>query len=171
MRIIGGCADMPQKSASRQSRTAPRALVVDDDETLLELLDKLLEFIGFVSTGAVNGQLALDEYRRALATWPYAVILAGIHMPVMNGFQFGRAIRKIDSDIPMIAMSGYVTWRNATDASSKPMGAGYDVFLEKPFTLFQLQHAILMSAMKHNCLEILDKVDFHALWAGPSKES
>jgi CheY-like chemotaxis protein len=145
-------------------------LVVDDDETLLELLDKLLEFIGFVSTGAVNGQLALDEYRRALSTRPYTIILAGIHMPVMNGLQFGRAIRRIDTDIPMVAMSGYVTWRNETDASSTPMGVGYDLFLEKPFTLFQLQHAILMSAMKHNCLEILEKVDFHALWAGPSKE-
>lgn len=68
------------------SRTAQRALLVDDDKFMLTVVGDLLRELGVSGiTTAVNGAAALDAYDRG-ALKP-DLVLCDLNMPVSDGFQ------------------------------------------------------------------------------------
>src|SRR4029079_676576 len=81
-----------------------RVLVVDDDPTILELIRHALGRLNrYEVVTAVNGADGLQSYFRAL---PDCVIV-DVDMPVMDGFQFVRAIRghSVSANTPIIVLS------------------------------------------------------------------
>ena len=63
-----------------------RALVVDDDSTIRELVEYALSDEGFDVRGAADG----DEALRLLQTWRADVVILDLMMPVMDGWEFRR---------------------------------------------------------------------------------
>jgi CheY-like chemotaxis protein len=88
--------------------------------------------------------IASDSAAAALATiaeWQPNVIVSDIGLPEMDGYDFMRALRKIEGDghrIPAIALTGYA---GAID-ESKALDAGYELHFSKPINLNELAHAI-----------------------------
>jgi len=111
-----------------------RILVVDDDQVIRDLIISFLTFSGYEASGAQNGQEGLDI---VLSHHPDLVI-TDIHMPLMNGFQLLKAIKKIGPDIPVIFITGYAHLRRFFSEQS----ARADGFLEKPFNLETLNNLI-----------------------------
>ncbi len=68
-----------------------KILFVDDDASLLQQLQRRLQKHFAIDT-APGGQKGLDTMK---AKGPYAVIVTGLHMPVMNGFQFVEKAKQI----------------------------------------------------------------------------
>ncbi len=68
----------------------------------------LLEEVGFALDTAENGQIAVDKIK-ASKPGDYQAVLMDIQMPVMNGYDAARAIRKLKNpdlaNIPIIAMT------------------------------------------------------------------
>lgn len=101
-----------------------RALIVDDEQKIVEVLSRYLEDEGFAVTGEFDGAEAL---RTALAE-PFDVILLDLNLPTMSGVEVFKAIRKV-SDVPILM----VTSRD--DAIDRVVGLelGADDYIAKPF--------------------------------------
>ena len=104
-------------------------LVEDNDFNIMVAKDELEGAIKniFVDV-AVDGQRAIDKVNER----DYDVILMDIQMPVMNGYEATRAIRKMNGTkarIPIIAMTANIM-KSEVD---KCYDAGMDDFISKPF--------------------------------------
>ena len=116
-------------------------LVVEDHEENRTLLCKLLRSVGFEVQEAVNGQEAVDQYKREKPD----LIWMDIGMPVMNGLEAARRIRELENQyagdrvsvfqpqvpgrIPILALSAHVF----EDEKAGILAAGCDDFVRKPF--------------------------------------
>jgi DNA-binding NtrC family response regulator len=104
-----------------------KVIVVDDDQVIRDLLINFLKFSGHEGIGAANGQRAMEII---LSEAPDLVI-TDIHMPLMNGFQLLRAIRRINPNLPVVFITGFAHFRRFfADKTARADG-----FLEKPFSL------------------------------------
>ena len=78
----------------------PKVLLVDDDELVRNLLCRLLENTGYVVAEADNGASALQATRRLDGS--LSLVVTDINMPVMDGLEFARALRKTDAKMPIL---------------------------------------------------------------------
>ncbi|HNX90696.1 MAG TPA: response regulator [Candidatus Omnitrophota bacterium] len=110
-------------------------LVVDDEKNIQETLSRHFRFLGYDVDTVDNGSLALD----ALAKKRYEVVITDISMPVMDGIQLLRAIRKEYPMVHCIIMTGYVTMENILSC----MRLGADTCIYKPFEdLKEMEEAV-----------------------------
>lgn len=86
---------------ARDGSGEARLLVVDDEETILELLSGSLRLAGFDVTTAANGTEAL---RAAAASRPDLVLL-DVMMPNGDGFEVVRRMRSHGPDVPVIFLT------------------------------------------------------------------
>jgi len=107
-------------------RTAAKILVVEDSRTQAEFLKNILEKHGYVPSLAENGKRALEMIG---AVQP-EVIISDVLMPVMNGYEFCRAIKKDPRyrHIPVILL----TMLSDTQDVIQAMESGADNFIIKP---------------------------------------
>jgi CheY-like chemotaxis protein len=116
-----------------------KVLVVEDNELNLEISKDILESAGVVVESAADGSLAVECLKEKGPDY-YDCILMDIQMPVMDGFDATRTIRKMfpDKRIPIIALSA-----NAFDEDRrKSFEAGMDGHLAKPIVIAQLEDAL-----------------------------
>jgi CheY-like chemotaxis protein len=88
----------------QKTGTASTVLVVEDDEPLLTLLARTLEFEGFRVLKAENGEVAL-QILGGLSR-PPDIVLTDLAMPRMDGLEFAKILSAQDPSIPIIFMSG-----------------------------------------------------------------
>lgn len=108
-----------------------RILVVEDNEVNMEIAEGLLGRQGFLIEKAENGSIALEKVKNSEPGY-YDVILMDIQMPVMNGHETTRAIRRLENkqlaQIPIIALSA-----NAfAEDYQESIEAGMDAHFPKP---------------------------------------
>ncbi len=128
-----------------------KILLVEDNEINLEIETAILEGLGFSIDTAENGSIAVEMIERA-APEDYALILMDIQMPVMNGRQATRAIRKLKNKIlariPIIALSA-----DAFESDKrKSIESGMDAHLPKPIDVPVLLETIAKTIQMHHYL-------------------
>jgi two-component system OmpR family response regulator len=104
-------------------------LVVEDDDTLRELLQYNLKKEGYTVLTAVNGAEALEKYR---SDKPVLIIL-DIMLPVMSGTEVCRIVRG-ESQVPIIMLTA------KTEEVDRVVGfeLGADDYVTKPFSMREL---------------------------------
>jgi diguanylate cyclase (GGDEF)-like protein len=118
-------AGMPA-AAEPAGRPQLRLLVVDDDKSVLMLLDKLLAHAGYTVFTAGNGREALHT---AMECRPH-LIVADWLMPEMDGIEFCRALRntKIGRGVYLVLLTGIEDETRLVEAFE----AGVDDYVLKP---------------------------------------
>lgn len=121
---------LPTYGDTMQPDTESRILVVDDEDSLLDLVSSALRFGGYDVRTATDG---LDALREIKANTPDLVVL-DVNMPEMDGFEVCRRIRRDGIQVPVI----FLTARD--DISDLRVGfrQGGDDYLTKPFSLEEL---------------------------------
>jgi two-component system response regulator PilR (NtrC family) len=109
-----------------------RVLVVDDEKSILTLLEEALTQWGYQVTAAGTGAEALA----ALRTQVFDAALTDVRMPDMSGLDLLREIKKRDESIEVVIMTGYPTINSAVEALKE---GAYD-YLSKPLILDELRH-------------------------------
>lgn len=118
-----------------------RILLVEDNEINLEIEKEILQGIGFVLETAINGSIAVDKLKHAKPGY-FSLVLMDIQMPVMNGYEASKAIRKLEdpdmSKIPIIALSA-----NAFESDKQmSLESGMNEHLTKPIDVPLLLNTI-----------------------------
>lgn len=118
-----------------------RALVVEDNELNMEIVDFMLKDNGIIVEHAVDGVQAVEKFENSEPDY-YDVILMDIMMPNLNGWDATRRIRSLDREdaatIPIIAMSA-----NAfTEDMINSRISGMNLHLTKPLSENKLVGAI-----------------------------
>ncbi len=109
-------------------------LVVDDEASLLEALQKVLVKEGFHVVTAANGQRALEIVRRQAIH----VMITDLRLPGMDGEDLLRAVKALAPEIEVIMMTAYATVENAVEAMKQ---GAYD-FISKPVKRAQVISAV-----------------------------
>jgi two-component system KDP operon response regulator KdpE len=109
---------------------APRILIVDDDETTLDLLSMQLQSEGYQVETASRGADALQAIERQLPD----LILLDLLMPDVDGLQVCRAVRAF-SDVPIIVLSAV----GLEDKKVEALDLGADDYLTKPIGVRELK--------------------------------
>lgn len=106
-----------------------KILIVDDDLAIRKLVKAFLQQEGFATFEAANGQEALD----VLANVKIDLIVLDIMMPVMDGWDFCRDLKKtLDIPIIMVTAKGEIAER------LKGFQLGTDDYMVKPFDPMEL---------------------------------
>ena len=108
----------------------PRILVVDDEQTLSELLSMALRYEGWEVRTAGDGRSAV---RTAREFRPDAVVL-DVMLPDMDGLEVLRKLRAETPDVPVL----FLTARDAVEDRVAGLTAGGDDYVTKPFSLEEL---------------------------------
>jgi len=112
----------------RETKTAARILVADDNRINRLILEQILESAGYETDVVSDGESALQR----LAAGRYQAAVLDLHMPGLDGVDLLRRYRllKAGVPIPIVMLTADVTF----DAKSDCAEAGADAFLTKPVT-------------------------------------
>lgn len=105
-------------------------LVVDDEESLTDMVSSALRFAGYDVATAANG---FDALRRIKNQTPDLIVL-DVNMPEIDGFEVCRRIRRDGFHMPVI----FLTARDDIDDLRVGFRQGGDDYLTKPFSLEEL---------------------------------
>ena len=123
---------MPQGESAGLISGGAKALVVEDEPHIRELVTLHLGLEGLAVTGAADGEEAL----RYASSEPFDIILLDLMLPKIDGVTVCRAIRRqaTNGDVPILMLTA------RRDESDKVLGleSGADDYLTKPFGIREL---------------------------------
>ncbi|GCE75022.1 response regulator transcription factor [Cellulomonas biazotea] len=112
---------------TRADGSPVRALVVDDEPTLAELLSTALRYEGWTVEHALTGHAAV---RLAKASSPDVIVL-DVMLPDLTGLDVLRRIRTAHPHVPVL----FLTAKDAVEDRIAGLTAGGDDYVTKPFSL------------------------------------
>ncbi len=124
--------DEPEVEApavDRRRRSGSRVLVAEDDEINQLVVLRVLRDLGYRTEAVGNGQ----EVLAALASDGFDLVLMDCQMPVLDGYQATRRIRRNESagrHLPIVAVTAHAL----KGERERCLSAGMDDYLSKPFT-------------------------------------
>ena len=100
-------------------------LIIDDERSIRKTLNEILSYEGFKVDEANDGEEGLKMF----SDRTYDVVLCDIKMPKIDGIEFLTKAGQINSDVPVIMISGHGTIETAVDAVKK---GAYDYVAKPP---------------------------------------
>ena len=135
--------DYPRPALTALARTPAtleakkaRILVVDDNRVNQQVAEEMLRKFGITVDTASDGKIALSH----VINKKYDLVLMDCNMPVMDGYQCTREIRKLEHGhgTPIVAM----TANNSSEERERCLDAGMDDYLSKPLRISVLENLI-----------------------------
>ncbi|OJJ81857.1 putative sensor histidine kinase/response regulator, partial [Aspergillus glaucus CBS 516.65] len=136
------------KDDAEERTTGKSVLLVDDNDLNLQLLSVYTKKSGYDYLTAKNGFEAVETYKAQPGR--FGVVLIDLSMPVMDGFEAARRMRRIEKQYknksqsepirPMIIAA--LTGLDSADAQKEAFGSGIDTFLIKPVKRPELQELL-----------------------------
>jgi len=107
-----------------------RILVVDDDESLLDTLNKGLSLHGYCCEATTSAASALEIIKNI----SFDIMIVDIVLPGINGLELTEKVKRIRPEMIIIVITGYID----NFPYDKAIVAGASDFIKKPFTLKEL---------------------------------
>ena len=106
----------------------PRILVIDDEEDICKLFQRILRDEGYEIFTATNGKSGVALFK---AVERIKIVFLDIKMPKMDGIAALKRIKKVNKEIPVIIITGYGDLKTAKEA----MKLGAIDYISKPFKI------------------------------------
>jgi len=107
-----------------------KILLVEDEESLLDIIKLNLELDGYDVTSVSNGRVALNEIRSKR----FDLVILDVMLPEMDGFSICQAVRLENNPVPIL----FLTAKNSSEDRVFGLKIGGDDYLSKPFNLEEL---------------------------------
>ncbi len=122
----------------------PKILIIDDEPLIRDLYDEILEAENYDRLQASNGAEALEIWNDQNTSPPFSLLIVDLKMPKMGGEEFIENIRKINSLVPIIMITGHGDLSQAYSLLKKH---NISDFLQKPLKsytqlLFSVKNAL-----------------------------
>ncbi len=111
-----------------------KILVIDDEGSQRDVMQRFIPKLGYEVKTADSSESALE----ILKSEYFPLIITDLSMPGMDGLELCRRIKKINPDIIIYALSGYI----ASFDEQKLDACGFDGYLSKPSNSHTLKQAI-----------------------------
>jgi DNA-binding NtrC family response regulator len=110
-------------------------LIVDDDQGMLDIIDKYVRYLGYQTRTALNGLKAIDILQEKESN--FELLITDLVMPDLNGIKLIKIVKKEYDHMKIIAYTGYgkMAGQWADDAKA-------DMILYKPLEMYKLDKAI-----------------------------
>lgn len=135
--LIGTEKEAKKKEEKPKKLRTGHILLAEDIDLNQEIASTLLNEAGFCTEIADNGQIALDMLKKSEPGY-YQLILMDIQMPVMNGYEATKAIRRLENkelaSIPIIAMTANAFEEDKQEA----LKCGMNSHISKPIDIGNL---------------------------------
>jgi diguanylate cyclase (GGDEF)-like protein len=118
-----------------------RLIIIDDEVTLLAVLQEFLQQFGL----EVFTYESMPDLRRELEERRPHAVLCDIVLPGISGIEILKEIKRIDRRIPVIMMTGYAEEKERLESLSN----GAYALLTKPFKSFEELYHIVNNSMDH----------------------
>ena len=125
-----------------------RVLVVDDDISFAESLTDILTEKGYIAVAVNSGEEALEKIKER----PFDVVLMDVKMPVMDGMQTFKEIKKLNRSTTVIMMTAY----SMDDLVHDALKEGAYGVLRKPLDIEQVIRRIEISKAGGSLTMIVD---------------
>jgi signal transduction histidine kinase/ActR/RegA family two-component response regulator len=117
----------------KESRQA-RILVIDDDDSVRDILSRMLKTKGHQVAVASNGEEGIERFKSE----PFDIVFTDLGMPRLSGWEVGKAIKGINPKVPIAMITG---WGVELDRG-KMSDSGIDLIISKPFNFDQVTHLV-----------------------------
>jgi two-component system, OmpR family, response regulator len=107
-----------------------RVLLAEDDRNLGNILKNYLDAKGYVTNLCVNGQEAVELFRKN----EFDFCILDIMMPVLDGFSVAKEFRLTDKKTPIL----FLTAKALQEDKLKGFEVGADDYMTKPFSMEEL---------------------------------
>lgn len=118
--------------------TPAHVLIVEDDPILRRYLEDALQECGYETHSAANGREAAEW----LQSHQVDLVLTDVLMPEQDGVRLVAELKRLQSSLPVVAMSGRGRADLSIDSLSLVRAMGVDATLEKPFSLAELERTL-----------------------------
>lgn len=97
------------------AKASGNILIIDDERSIRKTLNEILSYEGFKIDEAGDGEEGLKMFSDKI----YDVVLCDIKMPKLDGLEFLVKANEVNTDVPVIMISGHGTIETAVDAVKK----------------------------------------------------
>jgi CheY-like chemotaxis protein len=111
-----------------------RVLIVDDNEDAASTLATLMEVSGYEVRTACDGLAALQT----ADAWRPQIVILDIDMPVMDGIEAARQLRRRLPEVILVSLTGYPNLRGRALLGR----AGFNLFFEKGVAFSAMRRAL-----------------------------
>lgn len=126
----------PAPVSTQPQHFSGTVLLVDDEDSVRNLGQKMLKHLGMETRLAANGPEGLDLFAREKEN--ISAIFLDLTMPGMDGLEAFNRFREMEADIPIVICSGYTVTDLAQRFKEKKVAA----FLHKPYVLKDLEKCL-----------------------------
>jgi CheY-like chemotaxis protein len=131
-----GGADRPSETPASEWNDRGAILVVDDEPSARQVAERTLRSVGFDVLGAGDGASGLAILQRDMER--IRLVLLDLTMPGLTGAETYSQMRKLNTTLPVILMSGYTE----EEATASFAGKGIAGFIQKPYMPSTLREAV-----------------------------
>ncbi len=117
----------------KESRQA-RILVIDDEDSVRDVLSRMLKAKGHQVAVASNGEEGIERFRSE----PFDLVFTDLGMPKLSGWDVGKTIKTINPKVPIAMITG---WGVELDRQ-KLNENGIDLSIAKPFNFDQVTNLV-----------------------------
>jgi two-component system OmpR family response regulator len=117
-------------NAAGEQTPAARVLVVDDEDSITQLVSTVLRYEGFDVETAGDGRAAV----KAARTFRPDLVVLDVMLPDLDGFEVYRRIEEASARMPVL----FLTARDSTEDRVRGLTLGADDYMGKPFSLEEL---------------------------------
>jgi DNA-binding NtrC family response regulator len=122
-----------------------RILIVEDKDSLRQMLATAIKKSGYAVDEANDGPVAIEKIRKR----PYHLVITDLRLPNLSGLEVLRAQREVDASIPVLLMTAFGTIEEAVEAIKD---GAFD-FLTKPVDISHLS-LLIERALQHRILQL-----------------
>jgi PAS domain S-box-containing protein len=131
---------VPMEAAFDHTAELPRGheriLLVDDEEAIVDLGQRMLEHLGYRVTTRPSGASAFKLFLQN--PWRFDLVITDMTMPKMTGEELAKKLLLIRRDIPIILCTGY----SATISKERARSIGIGEFVMKPIVIGKLARTV-----------------------------
>ncbi len=115
---------------------AENVLLIDDDKTVMEVINEILKKLGYNVTAFANGLKAIDHFKKNAEK--YDIVISDQIMPEISGLEIAKKIRKINERIPFVIITGKKNMFHEETLKD----SGIDIVIPKPFRMEKFSQKI-----------------------------
>jgi two-component system response regulator HydG len=139
-------------------RMTTRVLVIDDDQSMCELIEQSLQSIGHEVEWRLRGEEGLELLREK----DFNVVITDVNLDNMSGLDLCRRVTENRPGIPVIVITAFGNMASAIGA----IRAGAYDFINKPIEMLALSHAVDRAIQHRRLREEVTRLELQASSAG-----